>query len=116
MTRALSGEDPGTASAEGTGLRVLAQVGQGFILDEGPLFSHVRLFVSQLMKKDDPLRRDIPPELWAALWPTLNTLWIAREKYVQTIEDAADPQPQPDPGPGGLGILESDSQAGEPIQ
>lgn len=89
MMRAMAGEaGPG---AEGQGLAVLFQLATLYVTGGGELGQALRRFLDALADKADPLRRDIPPDLWAAIWPTLNTLNQARRQFdEQQSESAAD--------------------------
>lgn len=120
IDKAMAG-GPGRGGAEAAGLRALAGLCQLFILGEGPLPDAMRELVRLLHDKSDALRRDIPPEVWAALWPTLNALVEGRRKCLEQLEAArrvAVPEvaggapevvaPAVDAGPG---ILRADSAA-----
>lgn len=85
----MSGKRTGRAGAEAAGFRALTALIQVYLMGEGTLADSLRELVSALMKRDDPLRKDIPEELWAALWPTFNTLTHARKKAAEHLTRAA---------------------------
>lgn len=83
---AMNGRATGREGAEAAGLRAIVGLVQLYVMGEGPLPDAMRELVTMIHNKSDPLRRDIPPDAWAALWPTLNALTEARRKYVETVE------------------------------
>jgi hypothetical protein len=94
----MSGKRTGRPGAEAAGFSALTALIEVYLLGEGRLADSLRDLVSALMKRDDPLRRDIPPELWAALFPTFNTLTHARSKALEQLAKAA-PALAPSPPP-----------------
>ena len=71
------------------GFSVLKLVMEAYVTDEGPLGVALRSFLRELQDKGDALRRDIAPEWWAALWPSINTLTHARRSYLDGRETEA---------------------------
>lgn len=108
--RAMSGDFDPAAGAEGHGMRVVGLLAQEFLMGESALADAMRAFLDAISRKSDPLRRDVPPELWAALWPTMNTLLEARRSLVERKAEAeaeagagaGGPIAQPEPGGAGL--------------
>lgn len=110
---ALHGRETGREGAERHGLRVLVQLVQAHLLDEGPLGTHLRAFVDALCQLDDngrpvdSMRADLGHEVWAALWPTFNALRRGRAQQQVTFEKrrealaraSAAPSPAPEATP-----------------
>lgn len=84
----MSGKRTGRPGAESHGFQSLTALIEVYLLAEGRLADSLRAFVDALCNREDPLRKDIPPELWAALWPAINTMQHARRKALAQIHDA----------------------------
>lgn len=98
MNDVVTGQAAGRAGAEEhffTALKLLVQL---FIMHEGSFPDALRAGVDALMNKQDSLRRDIPPEAWAALWPSLNALKHARAQALAQLAKATKVQPVAPPG------------------
>jgi hypothetical protein len=133
----MEGKRTGRAGAEHHGFEAVKALVEVFLMDEGRLAIELRAFVGHLMDKADPLRADIPPDAWAALWPTLNTLVSARRQAEATIAQLKGPDPRqltlpvapggntdgerreeggsaptPDAGPGVLGVGDGRAEGG----
>lgn len=85
----MEGKRVGRGGAEAAGFTIITSLIEVYLMGEGKLAEALRSFVGELMKRDDALRREIPPELWAALFPALNTLTHARKKAHETMAKAA---------------------------
>lgn len=84
----LEGRAQGRKGAEEHGFTALKLLVQLYLMHEGTFPDALRAFVDALGDKEDPLRRDIPPDAWAALWPSLNALKRARAQAAERINMA----------------------------
>lgn len=82
INAALSGDSSSfRPGAEAAGIEVLKCLLQEYVMGSSALAEALRRFVAGLCDRTDPLRRDIPAEHWAALWPVFNTITTAREDH-----------------------------------
>jgi len=80
--KAMNGES-GSGPAMGAGLRVLKLMMVEFLEGKTELGAALRDFMERISNRQDPLRRDIPLEVWTAIGPTINTL-----QHQRRLEDA----------------------------
>lgn len=88
ITDVMEGRETGRPGAESAFMLALKLLVQAFLLDEGTFADALRTGVAGLMNKADELRRDIPPDAWATIWPALNSLQRARAQALVTLAQA----------------------------
>lgn len=122
VTAAMNGTSAPRSRAEAAGFDVLKGLATEFVGGESFLASKLRELVAGLMDRNDALRRDLKPETWQALWPTLNTLTHAREQFihdrveaeVEAKRQAALEVEEPVPVADGPGILRAGADGPTP--
>lgn len=95
----MDGSKVGREGAERYGFDTLRELVTVFMMGEGGFPDALRAFVRAFLNPNDALRKDLPPEVGAMLFPALNTLLRGRMEFEKMMakkatETAAAPETQ----------------------